>query len=191
MMAVGSVLGGVLTGRYSARPVAVVGVLLAATGLVLMRLWTDDIRVVPMGATLLLAGLGFGAVIAPVASVAINTVRRTHYGVASGLVVVTRLIGMTVGLSLLSGWGVGRLSALLQRNAPVQMASESDIDFQNRTFSYIAEQTVHFSLVVLRETFVVAAIVCAMALIPALLFASHHADRASVSRDHHAPVPGD
>ena len=147
-----------------------------------MRLWPDSIRAVPMSATLLLAGLGFGVVIAPVASVAINAVRRTHYGVASGLVVVTRLIGMTVGLSVLSGWGVGRLSALLQRNAPVRMASESDIDFQTRTFAYIAEQTVHYSLVVLRETFVVAAIVCCgrrdpRAALRATIDASHRRHR--------------
>ena len=111
------------------------------------------------------------------------------YGVASGLVVVTRLIGMTVGLSVLSGWGVGRLSALLQSNAPTQMTGESDVDFQTRTFAYIGEQTVHFSLVVLRETFVVAAIVCAVAVIPALLFVKHRTDRGSVSQDHHATVP--
>lgn len=191
MMAVGSVIGGVLTGRTGARPVAVVGIVLAATGLALMHLWTDSIRAVPMSATLLLAGLGFGAVIAPVASVAINVVRRMHYGIASGLVVVTRLIGMTVGLSVLSGWGVGRLSDLLQRNAPTRMANESDVDFQTRTFAYIAEQTVHYSLVVLRETFVVAAIVCAVAVIPALLFARHHAERGSGSREHTAAVPGD
>ncbi|MDQ6602202.1 MAG: hypothetical protein M3Z19_05690, partial [Chloroflexota bacterium] len=130
-------------------------------------------------------------VIAPVASVAINAVRRMFYGVASGLVVVTRLIGMTVGLSVLSGWGVGRLSALLQSNAPTRMPSESDLEFQTRTFAYIGDQTVHYSLVVLRETFVVAAIVCAIALIPALLFAKHHADRHGVSHEHASETMAD
>ncbi|MHB8644670.1 MAG: MFS transporter [Thermomicrobiales bacterium] len=191
MMAVGSIIGGILTGRFSARPVAVVGVVLAATGLALMRFWSDSIRAVPMSVTLLLAGLGFGVVIAPVASVAINVVRRTHYGVASGLVVVTRLIGMTVGLSLLGGWGVGRLSTLLQRNAPTRMTAESDLDFQTRTFAYIGAQTVHFSLVVLRETFVAAAIVCAVAVIPALIFAKQRAEHRGMAHDQAATVPGD
>ncbi|MCA1723125.1 MAG: hypothetical protein LC748_02490, partial [Thermomicrobia bacterium] len=184
MMAVGSVVGGVMTGRFSARPVATVGIALAAAGLALMRLWPDSIRAVPMSATLLLAGLGFGIVIAPVASVAINVVRRTHYGVASGLVVVTRLIGMTIGLSVFSGWGVGRLSALLQRNAPVQKAGESATEFQTRTFAYMGDQTVHYSLVVLRETFVAAAIICAVAVIPALLFAKHRVGRIYASQDY-------
>jgi len=171
MMAVGSVLGGLFTGRFGARTVAVSGVLLAGVGLLLMRFWTDAIRAVPMSATLLLAGLGFGVVIAPVASVAINAVQRAFYGVASGLVVVTRLIGMTVGLSVLSGWGVGRLSTLLLAHAPTKMPDETDVDFQSRTFAYIGEQTVHYSLVVLRETFVVAAVVCVVAVLPSLFFA--------------------
>ncbi len=175
MMAVGSVLGGLLTGRWSARPTASLGVIVAGVGLVLMRFWPDTIAPLPMSATLLLAGFGFGIVIAPVASVAINAVRRAFYGVASGLVVVTRLIGMTVGLSVLSGWGVGRLSSLLQTNAPTKMTDETDGDFQTRLFTYVAEQTVHYSLVVLRETFVVAAIVCFAALIPLFFFSRHRA----------------
>lgn len=177
MMAAGSVLGGVWTGRSGARTVAVCGVILAGVGLLMMRFWPDAIAPIPMSTTLLLAGLGFGIVIAPVASVAINAVRRAFYGVASGLVVVTRLIGMTVGLSVLSGWGVGRLSALLQANAPTQMTDESAADYQTRMFSYIGEQTVHYSLVVLRETFVVAAIVCLVAVIPVLFFAHRHIQR--------------
>ena len=54
------------------------------------------------------------------------------------------------------GWGVGRLSRLLQDNAPTQLPGETAIDFQTRLFAYISEQTVHYSLVVLRETFVIA-----------------------------------
>lgn len=191
MMAVGSVLGGLLTGRFGARMVAVCGVLLAGVGLVLMRFWPDAIRAVPMSATLLLAGLGFGIVIAPVASVAINAVRRSFYGVASGLVVVTRLVGMTVGLSVLSGWGVGRLSALLQRNAPIKMGDEADLDYQNRMFAYIGEQTIHYSLVVLRETFVVAAVVCFAAVLPALYFAHRSAQRGAHVHDDTLVTPTD
>jgi len=170
MMALGSVAGGLLTGRVGARAVALVGIVVASVGLFAMRFWPDTVVALPMGGTLLLAGLGFGLVIAPVASVAINAVGRSVYGVASGLVVVTRLIGMTIGLSLLSGWGVGRLSTLLQTNVPTKAPDEQDLDFQNRVFAYIGEQTIHYSLVVLRETFLIAAIICIAALIPALLF---------------------
>lgn len=181
MMAAGSILGGYLTGKFTARAVAATGIVIASVGLILMRFWPDSVVVVPMSATLLLSGLGFGLVIAPVGSVAINAVQRAFFGVASGLVVVTRLIGMTVGLSVLSGWGVGRLSGLLQSNAPTKTPSETDIDFQTRLFAYIGDQTVHYSLVVLRETFVVAAIICIAAVIPALYFRHRH--QAKIAHD--------
>jgi MFS family permease len=187
-MAVGSVLGGILTGRFSARPVALFGVVIAGAGLFLMRRWPDRIAPVPMGATLLLAGVGFGIVIAPVASVAINAVRRTHYGIASGLVVVTRLVGMTIGLSVLSGWGVGRLSRLLQDNAPTQNPGESAVDFQARLFAYIADQTVHYSLVVLRETFVIAGIICLAALIPAVILGIRRKGGEAEEAEGHTPA---
>jgi MFS family permease len=168
-MAVGSLIGGVFTGRLGARTVALTGVIVAGVGLFLMHLWPDRIAPIPMGATLIVAGLGFGVVIAPVASVAISAVRRTHFGIASGLVVVTRLVGMTVALSVLSAWGVGRLSRLLENNAPMQKPGESAIDYQTRLFAYISDQTVHYSLVVLRETFVIAGLICFVAIIPVLM----------------------
>ena len=178
-MALGSVLGGLLAGKLTPRVVALAGVVIAGAGLALMHRWPDRIAPLPMSLTLFVAGFGFGIVIAPVASVAINAVRRGLYGVASGLVVVTRLIGMTVGLSVLSGWGVGRLSALLQGNQPTKMPGESDLDFQTRLFAYVGDQTIHYSLVVLRETFVVAAIVCLVAAVPALLLSRPHTDGAA------------
>ena len=168
-MAVGSLLGGTLTGRAGARVAAALGILTGSAGLFTMRFWPDAIAPARMGASLIVAGVGFGIVIAPIASVAINAVRRAYYGIASGLVVVMRLIGMTVGLSVLSGWGVGRLSDLLQANAPAKNPGEADLVYQTRLFTYLGEQTVHFSLVVLRETFVIAGIVCLAALVPALL----------------------
>jgi len=171
-MAVGSLLGGVVTGRLGARTVALTGVIVAGIGLFLMRLWPDRIAPIPMGATLIIAGFGFGVVIAPIAAVAINAVRRMHYGIASGLVVVTRLVGMTVALSVLSAWGVGRLSRLLENNAPTQKPGESAIDYQTQLFAYISDQTVHYSLVVLRETFVIAGLICVVAIIPVLMLRS-------------------
>ncbi len=167
-MALGSVLGGALSGRIGGRPVAMLGVLVAAVSLVAMRWWPDAVEWQQMGGTLAGAGFGFGLVIAPIASVAIGAVSRQFYGVASGLVVVTRLIGMTVGLSALTSWGVGRLSALLQMTGPVQAAGEADLAFQTRLFDYVGRLTVPYSLVTLKETFVIAGVICLIALIPAL-----------------------
>jgi len=169
LMAVGSVLGGILTSRIGGRLSALIGVVIASAGLFAMHSWTDEIQALPMGGTLLVAGLGFGIVIAPVASVAIHAVRQAYYGVASGLVVVTRLMGMTIGISVLSGWGVSRLASLLLDNAPPQNTGEADLAYQTRIFDYLGQQTVHFSLVTLRETFVIAAVICLATVIPAII----------------------
>jgi len=169
LMAGGSVLGGILTGRIGGRFTALIGVLIAAAGLFAMHSWEDAVYAVPMGGTLLVAGLGFGIVIAPVASVAIHAVRQAYYGIASGLVVVTRLMGMTVGISVLSSWGVSRLATLLSADTPAQFPGEADLAYQTRVFDYIGAQTAHFSLVTLRETFVVASVLCLVTAIPALI----------------------
>lgn len=174
LMALGSVSGGALTGRIGGRWVAVLGVLVAAGGLVAMRWWPDAVEWTQMGGTLAVTGFGFGLVIAPIASVAIAVVRRQFYGVASGLVVVTRLIGMTVGLSALTSWGVQRLASLLEVAAPVQATGEADLAFQTRLFEYIGTATVPYSLVTLKETFVIAGAICLAALLPTLFLGGRH-----------------
>jgi hypothetical protein len=58
--------------------------------------------------------MGFGLVIAPVGTAVINAVRAELRGVASGLVVIFRLMGMSVGLSTLTAWGLHRFDVLSQ-----------------------------------------------------------------------------
>ena len=67
-----------------------------------------------MGFHLMIAGMGFGLVIAPVGTAVINAVRAELRGVASGLVVIFRLMGMSVGLSSLTAWGLHRFDVLSQ-----------------------------------------------------------------------------
>jgi hypothetical protein len=65
-----------------------------------------------MAAHLALVGTGFGLVTAPLSTSVIDAVDETRRGVASGLVVILRLIGMSVGLSLLTAWGLKRFEQL-------------------------------------------------------------------------------
>ncbi|MEA2007672.1 MAG: hypothetical protein U9O54_00985, partial [Chloroflexota bacterium] len=58
------------------------------------------------------AGLGFGLVTSPLSTAIVDTVDETQRGVASGLVVILRLIGMSVGLSLLTAWELRRFEQL-------------------------------------------------------------------------------
>ena len=65
-----------------------------------------------MAIHLALAGLGFGLVTAPLSTAVIDAAGETQRGVTSGLVVILRLVGMSVGLSLLTAWGLKRFEQL-------------------------------------------------------------------------------
>lgn len=111
-MSLASVLGGWLCGRLGYRLPAVLGLLIAAAGFGLMGTWPPDMPYGPMAIHLALAGLGFGLVTSPLSTSIIDAVDETQRGIASGLVVILRLIGMSVGLSLLTAWGLKRFEQL-------------------------------------------------------------------------------
>ena len=106
---VGALLGGWLV-RY-AGPARVVapGLLVAALGLVAMSRWERDALAAPSATlVLVLVGLGLGATLAPVNAAALQRVSPGQLGVASSLVVVARMMGMVVGLALLTAIGLRR-----------------------------------------------------------------------------------
>jgi EmrB/QacA subfamily drug resistance transporter len=111
-MSLASVLGGWLCGRLGYRLPTVLGLLIAAAGFGFMGTWQPGTMYGPMAAHLALAGLGFGLVTAPLSTAVIDAVGETQRGVASGLVVILRLIGMSLGLSLLTAWGLKRFEQL-------------------------------------------------------------------------------
>ena len=111
---VGALLGGWLCQRLGVRLVAGGGMLLAATALLLMSRFTATTLGDPLGPSwlhqsdpvLVAAGLGFGLAVAPVNASILAAVRPAMHGVASALVVVARVTGMLVGVSLLTAIGL-------------------------------------------------------------------------------------
>ena len=120
---VGAVLGGWLCQRVGVRPVAGFGLLLTAASLALMSRFTTGTLATPLGPSwlhqsdpvLVAAGLGFGLAIAPVNASILAAVRPAMHGVASALVVVARVAGMLVGVSLLTAIGLQQFFAAAAR----------------------------------------------------------------------------
>lgn len=131
---VGALAGGLLVRRLGERLVTVAGMALAGVAYLLVAAWPEDVLAArhtlgPVSlprfdVDLALAGLGLGLVIAPLASAALRVVPATAHGTASAAVVVTRMIGMLLGVTVLSGWGLHRFHQLMAEAADVTSVTE-------------------------------------------------------------------
>jgi MFS transporter, DHA2 family, triacylglyceride efflux pump len=91
-------------------PVAASGLALAGIALVVMSGWGPaSLQSWPATTTVLVvAGLGLGLALAPVNAAALASAPADAHGVVSSLVVLGRMVGMVVGLALLTGIGLHR-----------------------------------------------------------------------------------
>jgi len=116
---VGALIGGLLAQRIGARATAVAGMVLAAAAFTQMAGWQAnelDLRFgpLPVAAVALGAcGFGFGVVIAPLAARVLELTRAQHHGLASSLVVLSRTVGMLIGLAALTAYGLYRFRQIL------------------------------------------------------------------------------
>ncbi len=152
---IGAVAGGWLAGWLGFSRTTVVGLALAATGFFLMAAWGEAPAELLLSGSLIVAGLGFGLVIAPVGTAVINAAPDHQHALASSLVTVLRTIGMTVGLALLASQGLARFT---ERAAVIPL--EAGGDYTQRLDAVMSDT--------FAETFVVAGIAMVLAIIPAL-----------------------
>lgn len=163
-MASTAYLGGQLTERHGYRPVTLAGLALATIGFGLMGwTWTVGTPFGQMGWQLVVLGLGFGLVTAPVGTAVINTAPADQRGIAASLVIVLRLIGMSVGLSGLTAWGLRRFAAL-RTTIPLPDLPLTDPAYQRA----VVEGLTAVSTRVLAETFLWSAALLTLAIIVAL-----------------------
>jgi MFS family permease len=120
LVPVGAFAGGWLSGRIGCPPTAALGTLLTAAGLYQMSLWPVSVGELQVTAATVTAGLGFGLVIAPISTSALNASPPSQAGVASSVVTALRMAGMTLGLAGLIAWGLERLRSLLADSKPLQ-----------------------------------------------------------------------
>lgn len=118
---VGAVAGGYLIRLVSPGLVTAGGMLMAAAGFVLMTRWGLTTIEEPIAnLALVTGGLGFGLALAPVNAALLAYTDDDVHGVASAFVVVSRMVGMLVGISALTTIGLRRYYAEQLAVPPVQ-----------------------------------------------------------------------
>lgn len=105
----GALLGGWALRRFGDGLVAMLGLVCCAAGLALMTGWGRGVfETVASVAVLALTGFGVGLALAPVNNAALAAVAADNHGAVSALVVVARMVGMVLGLALLTAIGLNR-----------------------------------------------------------------------------------
>ncbi|MBT8165803.1 MAG: MFS transporter [Acidimicrobiia bacterium] len=163
-MAVTSYLGGVATERTWYRPVIVVGLLVTGLGfLVVGGSWDADVGPWTMGWQLVILGIGFGLVTAPTNAAVVDAAPAGQRGTAAGLVIVSRLMGLAVGLSGLTAWTLYRFDRL---RSDLDLPGIGDPGYQDALEAATADITAQS----LTETFLFAVVVVAAGLLVAMGF---------------------
>ncbi len=159
-MALTSLFIGRIVNRFGYRVPTLIGLIIAAIGFVITSRWNSDTTYWEMVPGLMVAGLGFGLVLAPIATAVVNSAPAPERGVASALVIILRLVGMSLGGSIALSWGTQRVPALTAELAAGQSqfsANTLEI-FRHATAQAVAESFLLFAV-----------IACLIALLPALL----------------------
>lgn len=165
-MAIAALPGGAWTSRGGYRAPALLGLVGAVTGLLLMRTWGLATVYPQMVPHLALAGIGFGLLIAPIAAAAVDAAPETHRGTASALVIIFRLVGMTIGVSSLTTYGVHRIDALGRAGLAPGASLEE-----------LIRRGMEIAALVIGETFTIAALVCLLALVPVLMLRPYNREK--------------
>jgi MFS family permease len=177
-----SLAGGRTTGRFGPRRTAAGGLIFVAAGYAALWYGLRNGALIGMIPGLLLAGAGFGLVFAPISATAIDAAPDADRGIAAAMTLVFRLLGMTIGISLLTAIAVRRLQGLVGNlQEIVQGPEETTADFLARQTAMLYETVLPVSLQVARETFLLAGAIAILGLIPVAAFAGR---AVSIGSDH-------
>lgn len=183
---VGAVVGGLLVNRLGVRWTTLAGLCVATLAYALMAAWPADLSTAryPFGlprmdTDLVLAGLGLGLVIAPLAAAALGAVPAERHGVVSALTVLARTMGMLLGIAALSAWGLHRFQTLTAHlDTPLPFGVDP-AEYQRRLSAY--EVAVKAALrTEYADTFAVAASLSAIGAFLSVLLL-HAAGRSGIS----------
>ncbi len=166
MIPVGAFLGGWLCSRISCRFTGVLGLLFVATGFYLMSRWPMNVDWTQITISTVTTGFGFGLVIAPISTTAINAVRATQAGMGAAIVTSLRMVGMMLGLAALTSWALAYFKQLASQFPSLPPTATTD-QFAQWSQDY-ANHLINSAHAVYSAVFFTTMILCLIAIIPAI-----------------------
>jgi hypothetical protein len=112
--ALGALVSGFAVRFASYRVVTLAGLALSVVGLAAMAAWDPATGIRDAAIALGAFGFGFGLSVTPRSTAAVEAAGRAAFGAASSVVTVARMVGMAIGLAVLTAYGsttIDRLSA--------------------------------------------------------------------------------
>ena len=164
-MALAAIPGGSLSNRIGYRATVLIGVGLAMIGFLAAGLtWRADTPDLLMAAEMIVAGVGLGLTISPVGTAVINEANEQQRGVTSALVIVLRLVGMTVAVSSMTAYALGRVNQMVNAIVAAYPADLSTAEIQARSVTAYFSSAIH----AVDELLLIGAAACLLAFIPAM-----------------------
>jgi hypothetical protein len=141
------------------------GAAIIAGGFFLMSRWTPQTAglLLTLGTTI--TGLGFGLVLAPISTTALQTLATARFGVAAAISTTLRMVGMILGLAALTSWEISRFQQLFAALRAMPPGPNCSFECQATRIA-TALQTA--SAQAMAESFLVAAAIAGLALLPAV-----------------------
>lgn len=113
--ALGALVSGFAVRLLSLRLVTLIGLGLSAATLWLMAGWTPAVTIGSVALVLGVFGFGFGLTVTPRSTAAVESAGRASFGMASAIVTVARMIGMAIGVAVLTAYGSTQIDRLYDR----------------------------------------------------------------------------
>lgn len=177
-MAITSYVGGRITERWWYQPPVLLGVAMSTAAYAWMgATWTADTSYPIFAVQLALLGGGFGLTVAPTTSAVVDAAPPDQRGAAASVVMVVRLLGLSVGLSALTAWGLSRFESL---RSTIELPPITDPGFEDAVVA--AQETLTAQAIA--ETFTAAAVVLGAGLLATFFM---RRNRAATRPDDHSP----
>jgi hypothetical protein len=103
--ALGALVSGFAVRFVSLRAVTLVGLAMSGGALVWMLRWDPTVPLAEVALALGVYGGGFGLTVTPRSTAAVEVAGRAAFGMAAAIVTVARMLGMAVGVAVLTAYG--------------------------------------------------------------------------------------